>query len=141
MIALAIGCVLSDSIAWTALRRSERFKESARFSLKVKSITFISPCVNVPVLSKTTVLIVLAISREPVFRNTIPRCAPLPVATRNATGVANPRAHGQAMTNTATAVAIDRWSEYPEKYQSAKVPAAITSTTGTKNELMRSANC
>ena len=37
----------------------------------------------------------------------MPLFAALPDATRSAIGVASPSAHGQAITNTATAVAID----------------------------------
>ena len=37
----------------------------------------------------------------------IPRCAPRPDATSNATGVAKPSAHGQAITITAIALVID----------------------------------
>ena len=69
----------------------------------------------------------------------MPRAAPRPDATRSATGVANPSAHGQAITNTVIAIEIDFVSVEPVKYQPAKVPIASTVTIGTKTALMRSA--
>ena len=69
-----------------------------------KCSTAISPVVIVPVLSSRTVSIFPAISSARGWAITIPRCAPRPEATRSATGVANPSAHGQAITITAIAV-------------------------------------
>ena len=60
-----------------------------------------------PVLSKTTSVIPTAFSIDFGDRIIMPLFAAFPDATRSAIGVANPRAHGQAITNTATAVAID----------------------------------
>ena len=73
----------------------------------VISWTFIAPVVRVPVLSKTIVSTLRATSSTRGFRIMIPRCAPRADATNNATGVANPSAHGQAITITAIALAID----------------------------------
>ena len=42
------------------------------------------------------------------WRMTIPRSAPRPEATRSATGVAKPSAHGQAITSTVIAVEIEK---------------------------------
>ena len=95
---------------------------------------------RVPVLSKTTVEILEAISSEAVFRKTIPCDAPLPVATNSATGVARPRAHGQAITSKATAARIESWRGLPSASQVARVAIESSITMGTKTLLMRSAN-
>ena len=53
---------------------------------------------RVPVLSKTTIVILLILSRtSPPFIRT-PKPAAIPVPTITAVGVARPRAHGQAIT-------------------------------------------
>ena len=59
------------------------------------------PVVNVPVLSNTTCLIDLNISKLFAFLNSIPFLAPRPKPTATAAGVANPIAHGQLITKTA----------------------------------------
>ena len=61
------------------------------------------PSVTVPVLSRTTVVIRRVCSRTsgPLIR--MPSCAPRPVPTMSAVGVARPSAHGHAMISTATA--------------------------------------
>merc|ERR1712100_132515 len=66
------------------------------------STTLGLPSVNVPVLSKHTTVTSCAISSgwPPLIK--IPSFAPTPVPTMTAVGVANPRAHGHAMTNTVT---------------------------------------
>ena len=56
---------------------------------------------------------VRASSRTCGLRKTIPRVAPRPEATTSATGVARPRAHGQAMTRTVIATEIEVDSERP----------------------------
>ena len=62
------------------------------------------PSVSVPVLSTTSVSAFSRISRASAFLMRTPFSAPLPVPTMMAIGVANPRAHGQAMMSTATAL-------------------------------------
>ena len=59
--------------------------------------------VKVPVLSKTTCLISLNVSKLFAFLNNTPLRAPRPKPTAIAAGVANPIAHGQEITNTAMA--------------------------------------
>ena len=59
------------------------------------------PVVSVPVLSNTICLMFLKFSRLVAFRNKIPVLAARPNPTAIAAGVANPMAHGQAITNTA----------------------------------------
>ncbi len=73
----------------------------------------------------------------------MPAPAARPVPTMMAVGVANPRAQGQAMISTATAVCsamVSRWSAGARKYQATKVTRASTRTTGTKIPATRSAN-
>ena len=61
------------------------------------------PVVRVPVLSKTTVSSLWTFSKtSPPLINS-PRSAPIPVPTKIAVGVANPKAQGQATTITAIA--------------------------------------
>ncbi|CAB4902955.1 unannotated protein [freshwater metagenome] len=59
-----------------------------------------------PVLSKTTSVIPTTFSIDFGDLITIPNFAAFPDATNSAIGVANPNAHGQAITKTETAVAI-----------------------------------
>ena len=63
----------------------------------------IRPSVTVPVLSSTIVSTRLVCSRISGPLISTPSCAPRPVPTINAVGVARPSAHGQAMISTATA--------------------------------------
>ena len=60
---------------------------------------------TVPVLSSTTVSMRRADSSTSGPRIRMPSCAPRPVPTSSAIGVARPSAHGQAMISTATAFA------------------------------------
>ena len=64
------------------------------------------PSVMVPVLSRRTTCTLWAVSRASASRTRMPCSAPLPMPTMMAVGVASPRAHGQAMMSTATAVMI-----------------------------------
>lgn len=57
------------------------------------------PSVKVPVLSKTTVVILLACSKISARLMMIPKEAAIPVPTITAVGVARPRAHGHAITS------------------------------------------
>ena len=64
----------------------------------------------------------------------MPCSAPLPVPTMIAVGVARPRAQGQAMISTATAVSSANViaGDGPIASQTANEPSAMTSTAGTK---------
>jgi hypothetical protein len=62
--------------------------------------------VRVPVLSKITISISLVFSNVSAFLIRIPFLAHAPVATIIAAGVANHRAHGQAITKVETAARI-----------------------------------
>ena len=61
------------------------------------------PLVIVPVLSRTTVSSLCAVSSASAERIRMPAVAPLPVPTVIDSGVARPSAHGQAMISTDTA--------------------------------------
>ena len=98
------------------------------------------PSVTVPVLSSTIVSIRRARSSTsgPLIRT--PSCAPRPVPTMSATGVASPSAHGQAMISTDTAAVKASAAEPPNASQPASVSSERTITTGTKIAEMRSAS-
>ncbi len=93
-----------------------------------------SPLVKVPVLSKTIVSSLWAVSKlsPPLIK--IPFSAPLPVPTITAVGVANPRAQGQAIIITATKVkrAKVKGGNGPKLNHMTKVAMAIEITIGTK---------
>ena len=102
--------------------------------------------VTVPVLSSRMVSTVRVSSRTcgPLIR--MPSWAPRPVPVSSPTGVARPRAQGQAMTSTATAAvkaarsSASLTSGPAASSQAPKVSAAMARTTGTKTALMRSAS-
>lgn len=70
----------------------------------------------------------------------MPSCAPRPVPTSSAVGVARPSAHGQAMMSTATAAVNAACSPPPVSVHTANVPIASTTTTGTNTAEIRSAS-
>jgi len=93
-----------------------------------------APRVIVPVLSRTIVSSLCAVSSASAERMRIPCWAPLPVPTITESGVARPSAQGQAMINTATAATMADvnagWG--PKTNQATKVQMAIPITAGTK---------
>ena len=102
------------------------------------SVTPILPEVMVPVLSMTTVSTwrVDSSTSGPLINS--PSCAPRPVPTRIAVGVARPSAHGHAMMSTATA-AVNAWAvPWPTRRWPTRVSSATTTTTGTNTCEMRS---
>ena len=62
----------------------------------------------------------------------MPSCAPRPVPTMSAVGVASPSAQGQAMMSTATAAVNASAASPVERSQPASVASEIARTTGTK---------
>ena len=104
------------------------------------SASSILPSVTVPVLSSTIVSTRRVCSRisGPLIR--MPSCAPRPVPTISAVGVARPRAQGQAMIRTATAAVKAVAAEAPKASQPASVSSERTITTGTKIAETRSAS-
>src|SRR3989344_6828579 len=99
------------------------------------------PWVRVPVLSKITVFILLAISSEAASFIKIPLPAALPEETIMAIGVARPKAQGQAIIKTATKLisAKVKAGIGPKNNQVIKVKTATMNTTGTKYEETKSA--
>ena len=90
--------------------------------------------VNVPVLSITIALIFLIFSKAVASFIKILFSAALPIPTIKAVGVASPIAHGQAITNTATAakMAFDNISGPPIRYHTRNVMRDKQRTIGTK---------
>jgi len=96
----------------------------------------------VPVLSNTTTSSLPARSNASLDLNRIPCSAPKPVPTITAVGVANPIAHGQAITRTAIILIKARvnWdtsgliSAGTTKNHTRNVMTAIPITMGTKTD-------
>ncbi len=127
-IAWAIGC--SEAFSKAPARRSSSARSAP--SPATTSVRVIFPVVTVPVLSSTIVSTLRVDSRisGPLMRT--PSCAPRPVPTSSAVGVARPRAHGQAMMSTATATVNAAVAPNPAPSQNPSVPTAIAMTIGTK---------
>ena len=98
-IARATGCSLASSAEPASRTSSARSTPSPATT----PTTVSAPSVTVPVLSSTIVVIRRVCSRISGPRIRIPSCAPRPVPTISAVGVARPSAHGHAMISTATA--------------------------------------
>ncbi len=128
--AWASGC--SEDCSADATSRSNSF--SSMVPAVTMSVRAGSPRVMVPVLSNTMVSILCAVSSASAERMRIPCSAPLPVETMIDSGVASPRAQGQAMINTATAATNDRVSagSGPTVNHTVKVTTAMNITAGTK---------
>ena len=122
--ARAIGC--SDgSSAKPAARKS---CTSLAPDAGATTTSCIRPCVIVPVLSSTATSTARVASRTSPPLITMPSCAPRPVPTMIAVGVARPRAHGHAMISTATAAVNASSAGWPVSSQirgsDARDPAA-----------------
>ena len=98
------------------------------------------PSVTVPVLSSTIVSTVRESSSTSGPRMRMPSCAARPVPASRPTGVARPRAHGHAITSTATPARSADGRSPVTIIHTAKVSTAIPSTIGTNTAEMRSAN-
>ncbi|MCY1519778.1 hypothetical protein D9M68_545400 [compost metagenome] len=96
------------------------------------------PEVRVPVLSKATALTAWATSSASASLIRMPWRAATPVPAMIAVGVARPRAQGQAITSTATALISAVSTPAPASSQPARVSRAMPTTTGTKTLLTRS---
>ena len=94
--ALARGCSL---LASRARDRARSFSSLMPCS-GTRSVTLGAPSVMVPVLSRTTILVLPVCSRLTAVLKRMPFLAPTPLPTIMATGVANPKAQGQLMTST-----------------------------------------
>ena len=134
--ARAIGCSEPASTA----PASSSTSSSLRSARATTPSTACRPVVTVPVLSSTMVSTWRVSSRicGPLIR--MPSCDARPVPVSSAVGVASPSAHGQAMTSTVTAAVNAAWRSPVKTIQRTKVMTAMTSTIGTKTELIRSAS-
>ena len=103
------------------------------------SVSAMRPVVTVPVLSRTIVSTRRVDSSTSGPLMSRPSCAPRPVPTSSAVGVASPSAHGQAMIRTATAAVKANSTDSPVPIQKPSVAAASAITTGTKTPETRSA--
>ena len=105
-------------------------------------VTVGRPSVNVPVLSTTSVSTRARSSSASAFLISTPACAPRPVPTMIAIGVASPSAHGQAMISTATALtsACASRGSGPQSDHPANATAATPTTAGTNHSATRSAS-
>ena len=103
------------------------------------SVTFGSPLVIVPVLSRATICTSPAVSSDSLVLNRTPFLAARPLPTMIATGVASPSAHGHEMTSTVIPRARASAREAPAISHPMTVIAAIPMTNGTKYPAMMSA--
>src|SRR5829696_2109777 len=139
--ALTIACASGCSLSRSAAATSRSTSSSSPPSMVAIATTSGSPRVSVPVLSSTTVSSDAVCSRPSACLNRMPRCAPRPVPTMIAVGVASPSASGQVMTTTVMANSNASWTSRPNtKYQSANVSAPPTSATSTSQNAARSAS-
>ena len=127
MIAFEIGCSLFDSSAYAAVSSSF----SLIPSVGITSVTRITPVVMVPVLSRATICFFPVSSCTAAVLNRIPLFAPTPFPTIIATGVASPKAQGQLITRTDTALAMAYPKVCPTNNHTIKVTNAMPITTGT----------
>ena len=104
------------------------------------STSAILPVVTVPVLSSTIVSTLRVDSSTSGPLMSRPSCAPRPVPTMSAVGVASPSAHGQAMISTATAAVNANVALSPVPSQKPSVATATPMTTGTNTPETRSAS-
>ena len=93
------------------------------------------PSVKVPVLSTTSVSTFSINSSASALRTSTPACAPRPVPTMIDIGVANPRAQGQAMISTATALSSPNpiAGGGPNTDHATNATAATSMTAGTNH--------
>ncbi len=103
------------------------------------SVTRGRPSVSVPVLSTTSVCKRPACSSAVALRMRMPDCAPRPVPTMIAVGVASPSAHGHAITSTATACTSAVAASPAIHHVAKNVTTAMARTIGTKMPETRSA--
>ncbi len=131
----AMGCSESRSrLAATCSRSASAVSEVATIRRSRGR-----PSVRVPVLSKARSVACPRASRAAASRTSTPFRAAEPRPTMTATGVARPRAQGQAITRRVTA-GRQAWARAPVAiHHPARVSRARTRMVGTKTALMRSA--
>ncbi len=137
--AAAMACAMGCSLAASNAPAVRSTSSCVRAPSTTTPLTASFPVVTVPVLSSTMVSTVRVSSSTCGPRIRMPSWAPRPVPVRSAVGVARPRAHGHAMTRTATAAVNARLESPVNTSQARNVTTAIPRTIGTKTALMRSA--
>ena len=135
-IARAIGC--SEASSSAPATRSTALRSAPRAS--TTSTRLIRPLVTVPVLSSRIVSTRRVDSRISGPLMSRPSCAPRPVPTSRAVGVARPSAHGQAMISTATAAVNANEAGSPAPSQKPSVATERPITIGTNTPETRSAS-
>jgi len=132
--ALPMACSEEDSRDAASRRAS-----SLPIPIPSTSVSRGRPRVSVPVLSNRTHRTRDACSRTSPPRTRIPLACAEVVPTRTASGVARPRAHGQAMTSTEIPAISAAWGGIPPCSRNRIVPAATSTIEGTKPRTTRSA--
>ena len=128
-----LGDGLRDRVLGGVLERADEAQRVARGRRRRPATTsarLILPVVTVPVLSSTTVSTRRVDSRTSGPLMSRPSCAPRPVPTISAVGVASPSAHGQAMISTATAAVNAKLALSPVPSQKPSVATASPMTIG-----------
>ena len=118
-IAFARGCSLFDSRAYAM--DSRRSRCSISFCVLIISVTFGFPVVRVPVLSTTTIWVLPVFSSPEAVLYKIPCFAPTLLPAMIATGAARPRAHGQLIMSTDTALESENPNPEPDTIHMTKV--------------------
>ena len=131
-----IGCSEAFSSAPTRSSASSPSTSSAATT----STTDMVPVVTVPVLSSTTVSTRRVDSSTSGPLMSRPSCAPRPVPTSSAVGVARPSAQGHAMISTDTAAVNAAAAPAPATSHPARVASESAITAGTNTAATRSAS-
>ena len=113
-------------------RQGKELPPRRRARLGTMSVASGLPFVMVPVLSKTIVSTLCAVSSAAPDLMRTPCSAPRPVPTMMAVGVARPRAQGQAIVSTATKTVRAKAAPCPRRSQMPAETKAMPKTTGTK---------
>ena len=137
MTARARGCSLPRSAEAASDRSSGSVKGSRGWTSESSGL----PAVRVPVLSRASRVAAERFWSEAASRTRMPCRAARPMPTMSAIGVARPSAQGQAMRRTETADRSPISQSPASKIQQIRVMTESPSTTGTKTEATRSANC
>ena len=104
-------------------------------------MTVISPVVSVPVLSNTSVSISLLACKASIFLTNTPISAARATPAMVDSGIAKPRAQGQAIISTVVKIDNVKAKSLPRANQIKAATNAIVTTTGTKTEAILSTKC
>ena len=125
--AFARGC----SLLFSSEKAIVNSSSSLLLSAGIISVTFGSPSVIVPVLSRATICTLPVSSSDTAVLKRIPFFAATELPTIIATGVARPSAQGQLMTRTAIPLAKAKPIFCPRTSQAITVNTEIKITVGT----------